>query len=384
MGIVGLSKWAKENSADCFRKKPLKEYAELKIAIGASMWLYQLLIAVRQDGEPLQNANGEATSHVSGIFYRTIRLMENGVKPVFVFDGTPPELKADERLKRDNRRAKAEDQLEVAKEIGDTVAMEKFRRRLVKVSEQHVEGVRRLLKLMGVPVIEAPSEAEAQCAELVKAGKVFATATEDMDALPFGSTVLLRNLFGKKQGNQTHMVKEYDLDKLLRGAKMSKEQFIDLCILLGCDYCPKIHGIGPQKALKLLSKHKSIENVLKRLNAKKYSPPPNWKFAEARKVFLEPDVIKGDDLAWADPDEDGILQFLCEENNFSEDRVRNGIARLQKARQQSKQNRIENFYKRDGVNSTVPSEGKRKAAESKNGTPKGGKRGGGPPAKRSK
>lgn len=120
--------------------------------------------------------------------------MENGIKPVFVFDGKPPELKSGELEKRTERRQETEKQLNEAVEKGDTEAIQKFNRRLVKVTKQQNDEAKRLLKLMGVPIVESPGEAEAQCAELVKSGKVFATATEDMDALTFGSKVLVRHL----------------------------------------------------------------------------------------------------------------------------------------------------------------------------------------------
>lgn len=165
-----------------------------KIAIDASMCMYQFLIAVRSDGAQLTSVDGETTSHLMGTFYRTIRLLENGIKPVYVFDGKPPDMKSGELVKRAERRDEAEKQLAAATEAGDTADMDKFNRRLVRVTKQHGAEAQQLLRLMGVPFVEAPCEAEAQCAALVKAGKVYATATEDMDALTFGTTTLLRHL----------------------------------------------------------------------------------------------------------------------------------------------------------------------------------------------
>ena len=129
-----------------------------------------------------------------GMFYRTIRLVEQGIKPVYVFDGKPPNLKGGELAKRAERRDEAQKQLQAAEEAGNVEDIDKFNRRLVKVTPDHTNEAKQLLKLMGIPYIDAPCEAEAQCAALVKAGKVFATATEDMDALTFGCDVLLRRL----------------------------------------------------------------------------------------------------------------------------------------------------------------------------------------------
>ena len=165
-----------------------------KVAIDASMSIYQFLIAVRTDGNNLQNEQGETTSHLMGMFYRTIRMVENGLKPCYVFDGKPPEIKSGELQKRTERREEAEKELAKAKEEGNTEDIEKFGRRLTKATKQHSLDCQKLLELMGIPYYIAPCEAEAQCAELVKSGKLYATGTEDMDALTFGSNVLLRHL----------------------------------------------------------------------------------------------------------------------------------------------------------------------------------------------
>lgn len=138
-----------------------------KVAIDASMCLYQFLIAVRTEGAQLTSVDGETTSHLLGAFYRTIRLMENGIKPVYVFDGKPPDLKSGELNKRQEKRVEAQKALEKATEAGDATEIDKFNRRLVKVTKQHAEEVKQLLSLMGVPYIDAPCEAEAQCAALV-------------------------------------------------------------------------------------------------------------------------------------------------------------------------------------------------------------------------
>ena len=196
------------------------------------------------------------------MFYRTIRLLENGIKPVYVFDGKPPELKGGELAKRQERRAEAQENLEKATETGDAENVDKFTRRLVKVTKEHGEECRKLLKLMGVPYVEAPCEAEAQCCALVKAGKVYAVGTEDMDALTFGGDVLVRHLTFSEAKKMP--IKEFTLRKVLEGLEMTQEQFIDLCILLGCDYCDTIKGIGPKRAVDLVKEHKSIDVILRK------------------------------------------------------------------------------------------------------------------------
>lgn len=193
-----------------------------KIAIDASMCLYQFLIAVRAEGAQLTSVDGETTSHLMGTFYRTIRLLENGIKPVYVFDGKPPDMKSGELTKRAGRREEAQKALDKATEAGDASEMDKFNRRLVRVTKQHNEEAKELLRLMGVPYINAPCEAEAQCAALVKAGKVFATATEDMDALTFGTNILLRHLTFSEARKMP--VQEFYYDQVLKGMEFTKEQ----------------------------------------------------------------------------------------------------------------------------------------------------------------
>lgn len=193
-----------------------------RIAIDASMCLYQFLIAVRAEGAQLTSVDGETTSHLMGTFYRTIRLLENGIKPVYVFDGKPPDMKSGELSKRAERREEAQKALEKATEAGDTTEIDKFNRRLVRVTKQHNEEAKELLRLMGVPYVDAPCEAEAQCAALVKSGKVYATATEDMDALTFGTDILLRHLTFSEARKMP--VQEFYFEKILKGMEFTKEQ----------------------------------------------------------------------------------------------------------------------------------------------------------------
>ncbi|XP_032524084.2 flap endonuclease 1 [Danaus plexippus] len=361
MGILGLSKLIADIAPMAVKETEIKNYFGRKVAIDASMSLYQFLIAVRSQGAQLTSVDGETTSHLMGTFYRTIRLIEDGIKPVYVFDGKPPDMKSHQLNKRAERREEAEKELQKATEAGDTASIDKFNRRLVKVTQQHGAEARQLLKLMGIPVVEAPCEAEAQCAELVKGGKVYAVATEDMDALTFGANVLLRHLTFSEARKMP--VQEFHLDQVLRGLELEQTEFIDLCILLGCDYCGSIKGIGPKRAIELIKQHRSIEQVLHNIDTKKYSPPENWEYENARRLFQQPEVTEAKDveLKWSDPDEEGLVKFLCGDKQFNEDRVRNGAKKLMKARTGTTQGRLDGFFK---VLSTTPNP-KRKAEEDK-------------------
>jgi len=195
-------------------------------------------------------------------------MLEAGMKPVFVFEGRAPDLKREELAKRSARRAGATEELEAAKESGNAEDVEKYAKRTVRVTREHNAECKRLLRLMGVPVVEAPSEAEAQCAQLCKDGAVYAISTEDMDSLTFGTPVLLRHLMAP--ASQKTAVVEFDRAKILEELGLTDEQFTDLCILCGCDYTDKIVGIGPVRALGLIQKHGSLEEVLQNLDKDKY------------------------------------------------------------------------------------------------------------------
>lgn len=312
------------------------------------MSIYSFLIAVRSDGQQLTSETGETTSHLMGMFYRTLRMVDNGIKPLFVFDGAPPKLKSGELAKRFQRKADAHEKHEEALETGTTEEVEKFSRRTVRVTREHNQECQRLLKLMGVPYIVAPTEAEAQCAVLARAGKVYAAASEDMDTLTFNAPILLRHLTYSEQRKEP--IQEIHLDRVLEGLEMDRKQFIDLCILLGCDYVDPVKGIGPSTALKLIREHKNLEGVVDFFeSSSKYTLPDDWPYQDARLLFLEPDVRSADDpecnFSWDAPDEEGLVKFLVEEKGFNEDRVRNGAARLKKNLKSSQQSRMETFFK---------------------------------------
>lgn len=372
MGIHGLTKVIGDYAPSAVKENEIKNYFGRKVAIDASMCIYQFLIAVRQDGNVLTNAEGETTSHLMGLFYRTIRMVEHGIKPVYVFDGKPPDMKSGELSKRKERREEAEKALHEAEEAGEQENMEKFTKRLVKVTKEHNEECKQLLKLMGIPYIDAPCEAEAQCAALVKAGKVYAVGTEDMDALTFGSTVLLRHLTFSEARKMP--IKEFHLDRVLREMNLTQDEFIDLCILLGCDYCDSIRGIGPKRAFDLIKQYRNIDEILKHLDTKKYHVPENWPYQQARELFKAPDVMDDDtiELKWTEPDEKALVQYMVEEKGFNEDRIRNGAKKLLKSRGTSTQGRLDNFFKVTSVTST-----KRKSEEGKGNTKKKAKTGGG-------
>lgn len=347
MGIKGLTKLIQQHAERSYKEGPMKSYFDRKIALDATMALYQFLIAVRYgDQGNLTNDAGEVTSHIIGFFYRTIRMMENGIKPIYIFDGKPPDFKSDELQKRKERREQAQAELKEAEETGDTERVQQMQKRTVKVTKEHVKDVQELLTFMGVPWYGAPGEAEAQASKMCEQGIVYGVGTEDVDALTFGTKKLVRHLYVSESKKKPIM--EFDLDKVLDGMGVNMDQFIDICILCGCDYCPSIKGIGGQTALKLIKEHKNIEGVLEAIKGKKYTVPENWMYKKARELFKNPDVTDKADLPpfkWTGPKEKELTQYLVEKMNFNKDRVDKALMRLKKCKGKSGQKRLDSFFK---------------------------------------
>ncbi|KAI5071374.1 hypothetical protein GOP47_0013625 [Adiantum capillus-veneris] len=337
MGIKGLTKLLADHAPRCMVERNFDSYSGRKVAIDASMSIYQFLIVVGRKGTTtLTNEAGEVTSHLQGMFTRTIRLLEAGIKPLYIFDGSPPEMKKNEIMKRTLRRDSAIAGLNAALENGHNAEVEKYSKRIVKVTKQQNEDCRRLLQLMGVPSLQAPGEAEAECAALCKLGKVYAVSSEDMDALTFGSPKLLRYLLTPASRNLS--VLELDLSMALDHLDLSMDQFVDVCILCGCDYCDTIKGIGPQKALKLVRQHGDLECVLESINKDRYQVPDLWPFQEVRRLFKDPLVTVPEDQwepQWVGPDEQDLRSFLVDQNSFNPVRVMKAIDRIKTIRDKS-------------------------------------------------
>ena len=360
---------------------PLSSLQGRKIAIDASMAIYQFLIAVRSNSGNnnasvmLTNEKGETTSHVQGLFNRTVRFLSEGIRPVFVFDGKPPSFKNHELTKRRAKAKEASAKLKQAQEEGNVEEEEKQSKRLVRAGQKENQDCMNLLGLMGVPVIKAPCEAEAQAAAMAKAGTVYAVATEDMDALTFATPILYRKM--------TFASGKTDIQKLhypsaLEGLGLSSDEFIDLCILLGCDYCDSIRGIGPKTALKLIQKHRSIENILPTLDSKKYGVPDNWLpppkddetqeqeeeefvpvYVEARKLFKQHEVLHDVKLEWKTCQAVELKKYLVDEMGFNPERVDSSIEKLEKAYKAlaKPQTRMDSFFK------VLPSTKKKKTVQ---------------------
>ncbi|MGC9011728.1 flap endonuclease-1 [Thermogladius sp.] len=298
--------------------------------------LYQFLAAIRgPDGSPLMDSSGRITSHLSGLFYRTINLVEEGIKPVYVFDGNPPELKAKELERRKALREEAAKKYEEAVKEGDLEAARRYAMMSSKLTSDMVEEAKRLLNVMGIPWVQAPAEGEAQAAFMVRRGDAYASASQDYDSLLFGSPRLVRNLTisGKRKLPRKDAYVEVkpeiiELSKLTEKLGITREQLIDIGILLGTDYNPEgFEGIGPKTALTLIKTYGSIEKIPKGYLRTREEVD----VVKIKNYFLHPPVTADYKLEWREPDQKGIVEVLVKDHDFNEDRVRNAVERLSKA-----------------------------------------------------
>lgn len=307
-----------------------------KLSIDGYNALYQFLTTIRgEDGSPLMDSQGRITSHLSGLFYRTINFLEKGIKVVYVFDGKPPELKAKEIEERQRAREEALKMYEEARAQGNVELMKKYSSRAASLKSYMVEDAKRLLDLLGVPWVQAPSEGEAQAAYMASKGVVWGSVSQDYDSLLFGSPRLVRNLTvsGKRKlpGKDVYVditPEIIETDRLLRKYGITREQLVDIAILIGTDFNMGVKGIGPKTALKLIKSYGSIERITEIPGLKELIPDDL--LAEVRSIFLKPNVVDVGNLEWRQIDEEGVVSFLCGERNFSEDRVRNAIRRVKK------------------------------------------------------
>ncbi|KAM9789530.1 putative flap endonuclease 1 homolog [Neosynchiropus ocellatus] len=325
MGITKLADLIRTEVPEALSHKNISDYAGKAIALDTSIVLHQFRAAIPSSLNPLL-----------GLFYRTIGFLEHDIKPVFVFDGKPPEEKRSTLEKRARNAGWSSPSLPSTGSLS------------------HIQDCQNLLKLLGVPVVQAPGDAEALCAWLVKKDLVHGVASEDMDTLPFGATCLIRQFNANKFGEMV----EYSLPKLLEKLQISHEEFVDLCILLGCDYCEKIAGFGPKRALTLIQKHRTIENIVLHINQQTHPVPESWRYREARNLFLDVPETEPPELTWSEPDEEALVRFLCRTKYFKEERVRSRMERFRETREfmrkerekaraagPSKQTHMEDFFR---------------------------------------
>ena len=330
------------------------ELEELKgeiVCVDAFNTLYQFLSTIRQqDGTPLMDDKKRITSHLSGLFYRNIALLSEGIKLVYVFDGIPPELKGKTQEKRLGNKQLAKARYEEAKQKEDLESMRRYSSQLAHLNEEMIEESKELLKAMGIAVVQAPSEGESEAAYLSRKSDVYGVASQDYDSLLFGAKRLIQNLtLARKRKTPSGYVEIkpelIELEKVLNYLEINLDQLICLGILVGTDYNPKgIPGIGQKKALQIVKKFRQPVLIFKEIEEQTMSLSDedrfNWK--EIFELFHKPDV-KNENFNFLKVDEEKIRKILVEEHDFSEERVEKQLERLRDIREKAKQKGLDKW-----------------------------------------
>ena len=318
------------------------------LAVDAYNALYQFLAIIRQpDGTPLKDKRGRVTSHLSGLLYRTTNLAEKGIRLAFVFDGKPPEMKAYEIGRRRRIKQEAMVQYEAALKEGRLKEARTYAQATSSLRDTMVEDAKNLLDALGVAWIQAPSEGEAQAAFVAQRGEVWAVASQDHDSLLFGAPRMVKNLAitGRRKLPRRDAYVEVEprlieLAKVLAELSITREQLIDVGILIGTDFNPDgVKGVGPKTALKLIHEHGNLETL--RLTEPAMVGPPDVE--AVRQIFLKPNVTTEYTLKWSTPKVEKVVQFLCGEHDFSEDRVRKAVSRMVAKPQTTAKSTLDSF-----------------------------------------
>ena len=320
------------------RRIKIEELSGQRIAIDGFNVLYQFLTSIRQaDGSLLTDTEGRVTSHLSGILFRFSKLVENGLRLCIVFDGKPPALKMSILEERKQRKLKAQIEWEAAIEAGDTETARTKAQQTTRLEPHMIDESKKLLDLLGVPWVEAPSEGEAQVASLLNQGMVDYGASQDFDTVLFGASKFVRNLTlsGRrklpKQQKWVEVSPEIiDLERSFQLLKLNREQLIDVAILMGTDFNSGIDGIGPKRGLKLIQEFGKAEGALEKLGKKIEN------LDEIRALFLDHPFV---DFTpeWNPPDAESVISFLCDDFTFNRARVETALDLYLEAKPKARQ-----------------------------------------------
>ena len=303
----------------------LAELRGKRVGIDAFLTAFQFLTTIRGrsptgDGGPLRDSKGRVVAHLMGILNRTTSMLSMGIQPIFIFDGQSPELKADELAARRKRRLEAEAIHKQALEDGDYQTAQKMAQRIVHYSPEMIDDTKKMLDLLGVRWIDAAAEGEGQAAVMAVKGQLDIVATQDWDALLYGSPILVRNLMshGSKRHGRTVKAQKINLQEMLDTHDLSREQLVDLAIMIGTDFHPGLKGIGPKTGIKLIKSLGTIEAICE----EKGKEVPE-RLDEIREIFLNHPAseVAVEALKPGEVDVKGLTHFLQEEREFSQRRM---------------------------------------------------------------
>ncbi len=316
-------------------KARLESFSNKVIAIDAYNAIYQFLSIIRgPDGMQLSDSEGRITSHLSGLLYRNVNFLSLGIKPVYVFDGKPPSLKTAEIERRKKIKKDATVKYERAIAEGNLEEARKFAQQTTSMRDGMVEDSKTLLEYFGIPYIDAPSEGEATAAHLTNTGQAYASASQDFDSVLFGAKRLVRNFTNsgrrKIPNRNTYIEIEPEIietQKTLDALKLTREELVDVGILIGTDFNPDgFERVGPKTALKMIKQYSRLEDIPQIQEQLK-----EVEYEQIREIFLAPNVAKVDEIVFDNVNYDAITKYLVRERSFSEERVQSSLNRLRKA-----------------------------------------------------
>lgn len=305
------------------------------LTVDASNLIYKFLTTMRQgDGSPLRDLNGNITSHLNGILFQTTTLIyDHNIKPIYVFDGKSPELKRKTQQHRIKIKEESEEKLKEARKTGDMELARKFAARTSTLTNEIIQSSKKLLDLMGVPYIQAKTEGEAQAAYMVMQADAWAVVSQDYDCLQFGAPRVIRN-FKLTKGNSKMQL--LSLEKTLTDLNLTREQLIDVAILVGTDFNEGIKGVGAKTAIKLIHKYGTLEKASKE-KGYTFEVDPN----EIRNIFLHPEVVTNYDLTFKKPEKEKLINFLCGDHDFEIHRTESAINKI---KQKVAQKKLEDWF----------------------------------------
>lgn len=318
------------------RTVELDELRGKKVAVDTYNIAYQFMSAIRQpDGFPLSDKQGRITSHLSGFLYRTANLVESGIEPLFVFDGKPHKLKAATLEERKERRDKAQEEWKAAIEKGDMKTAYTKAQQTSRMTPEVRDSAKELIGYLGFPMVMAPSDGEQQAAFMCNRKDVYAAASQDFDSLLFGTPLLLRNLTltGRRKVPGKDIYKEIkteiiDSNEFLTTLGITREQLVDMCMLIGTDFNQGIKGIGPKKALKLIKDNGNLECVMTKIGEN----IPDYE--EIRDIFLNYSGTEDYETKFKPIDRQAVVDMLVS-YDFDEGRVNSALDRIEKARKEA-------------------------------------------------
>ncbi len=323
-------------------KTNLESFSNKVIAIDAYNAIYQFLASIRgPDGLQLSDSEGRITSHLSGLLYRNVNFLSLGIKPVYVFDGKPPSLKTAEIERRKQIKRDATVKYEKAIAEGNLDDARKYAQQTTSMKDGMVQESKEILRYFGIPYVEAPSEGEATAAHMTNTGVAYASASQDFDSILCGAKRLVRNFTNsgrRKIPNKNTYIdvvpEVIETQKTLDDLELSREQLVDVGILIGTDFNPNgFERVGPKTALRMIKKYSRLEDI-----PEIQEQLQQIDFEEIRQIFLKPNVADVDDLDFKSVDYEGLTNYLVKERSFSEDRINSTLNRLKKALEKKSQN----------------------------------------------